>query len=314
MGNMSNKASLFPAIIMTILLSLSLSGTVVCNIDPCREVPATDNDILEFLLNLYHLEAELFLRAATGNGTDDYDPSLAAGGPPPIGSRRATLGPLVRRVVEEFGYQKLGQLREIIREIVGRVPPRPLLNLSTEVVADFADAAIGRRLIPRFDPYANDNNFILTAQSITYTSTVSLVGATTTLISRGVRLLVAKLLAMEAGQNTFFRSYLYQRANQIVIPYNITIAEFTNRTSELTNRLAKCGLKDEGILVPRSLGAENRTDSNLLAADFNSLAYTRITKEVLRIFYGTGNESRPGSYFPNGANGDIARRYIQRNG
>ena len=92
-----------------------------------------------------------------------------------------------------------------------------------------------------------------------------------------------------------------------VDPYEYTVTEFTNRSSELRNRLAKCGIKDEGIIVPIQLGAENRTISNVLSADYDSLSYSRTPKEMLRILYTTGNVAVPGGFFPLGANGAIAR-------
>ena len=69
------------------------------------------------------------------------------------------------------------------------------------------------------------------------------------------------------------RALLYERANERVVPYDITVAEFTSRTVELKNRLAMCGIKDEGIIVPLSLGAENRTNSNILLANTDSLSH-----------------------------------------
>ncbi|KAM7254983.1 hypothetical protein ACFE04_020224 [Oxalis oulophora] len=74
-----------------------------------------------------------------------------------------------------------------------------------------------------------------------------------------------------------------------------------------------CGIKDEGLIVPKSLGAENRTTSNILIADGNSLAYARTSQEMLRETYGTGNESIPGGYFPAGANGRIAQGFRNNN-
>ena len=100
-------------------------------------------------------------------------------------------------------------------------------------------------------------------------------------------------------------------ANEIMVPYGITVAEFMNKTADLANRLAKCGVKDEGIIVPRSLGAENRTETNVLAADVNSLSYTRTPREVLRIMYVSGDEGVPGGAFPNGANGKIAESFMK---
>ena len=124
--------------------------------------------------------------------------------------------------------------------------------------------------------------------------------------------MLAGLLGVEAGQDAVIRMYLYERAKEVVHPYNHTVAEFTERISILRNRLAMCGIKDEGILVPPQLGAENRTCSNVLSADFNSLSYARTPAEILRVVYSTGNEHVPGGFFPKGANGKIAQKYLKK--
>lgn len=115
------------------------------------------------------------------------------------------------------------------------------------------------------------------------------------------------MLALEAGQSSVIRTLLYLRANETVFPYNLTVAEFTNRTAALANRLGRCGLKDEGVVVPPSLGAENRTETNVLAGDDKSLSYSRTVPEILGILYGTGDERKPGGVFPKCANGLIPR-------
>jgi len=62
--------------------------------------------------------------------------------------------------------------------------------------------------------------------------------------------LVASLLGVETGHHAFIRTLLYERANQTVQLYSMTVAEFTIRLSELRNKLAMCGNKDEGLEVP----------------------------------------------------------------
>ena len=122
--------------------------------------------------------------------------------------------------------------------------------------------------------------------------------------------MAAKLVPIKAGQNAVMRE-LYQKATQLVPPYNFTVREFTKANAQLINDNGKCGIKNEGILLDDiTLGAENRTTSNVLSADANSLSYARTEPEILRIVYGTGNERLPGGFFPLGANGKTARSYL----
>ncbi|KAL6271810.1 hypothetical protein ACE6H2_028721 [Prunus campanulata] len=281
---------------------------------------ANDTDQIQFALNLEFFEAEFFLHGALGKGLDDISPNLAQGGPPPAGARKANLDILVAPIIEEFAYQEVGHIRAIVQRVGGF--PRPLLNLSRQNFAKLFDEAVGFALIPKFDPYANSINYLLASYLIPYVGLTGYVGTLqnlTTPATRGVRYghayfpslkLVASLLGVEAGQDAVIRTLLYERGNQIVLPYPLTVAEFTNRISELRNKLGKSGNKDEGIRVPITLGAENKTTSNVLSADVNSLSYARTPPEILRIVYGTGNESLHGGFYPQGANGKIARTCV----
>lgn len=124
--------------------------------------------------------------------------------------------------------------------------------------------------------------------------------------------MVASLLGVESGQDAVIRTLLYERAEEKVLPYDITVAQFTDYISRLRNNLGTCGIKDEGIIVPLYLGAENRTDSNILSADADSLSYARTPPEILRIVYGTGNEHVPGGLYPHGGGGNIARSLLKK--
>lgn len=48
-------------------------------------------------------------------------------------------------------------------------------------------------------------------------------------------------------------------------PYGITVTEFTNRISELRNKLGRQGIKDEGLRVKPKIGAEGSIRGNILA-------------------------------------------------
>lgn len=124
--------------------------------------------------------------------------------------------------------------------------------------------------------------------------------------------LLAGLLGVESGQDAVIRMYLFERADEVVHPYNQTVAEFTIRISELRNKLGMCGIKDEGIVVPPELGAEQKTSTNVLSANAYSISYDRTPQEILRIVYSTGNEHIPGGFFPKGGNGKIARMFLKK--
>ncbi|XP_031282692.1 desiccation-related protein PCC13-62-like [Pistacia vera] len=276
----------------------------------CGPIIADDRDRIQVALNLEFLEAEFFLNSALGKGLDSIAPMLTAGGPRPVGAKKANLDALTNRIIEEFGYEEVGHLRAIITRIGGF--PRPLLNLSTENFANMFDAAVGYKLDPPFDPYLNTVNYLLACYLIPYVGLVGYVGTIPNLVTYTSRELVAGLLGVESGQDAVIRALLYEKANEKVLPYNITVAKFSGYISQLRNRLAMCGIKDEGLIVPLQLGAENKTETNVLSADANSLSYARTPQEVLRIVYGTSSEYKPGGFFPNGGNGRIAKGFLAK--
>nr|AWK59781.1 13-62 protein [Linderniella brevidens] len=297
----------------TIAAALTISFCLLMQLCSCslfsHDLPKSDVNMLEFPLNLEYLEAEFFSWAALGKGLDELEPDLAKGGPPPIGAKKAKLSDVVRDIVEQFAYQEFGHVRAIQSSVPGF--PRPLLDLSEKSFATIMDDAFGKPLNPPFDPYANDINYLLAAYVVPYVGLTGYVGANPKLESPKSRKLVAGLLGVESGQDAVIRALLYERKMEKVEPYDITVAEFTNKISELRNKLGSKGVKDKGLLVEPELGAEGKTSGNILAGDKNSLSFERTPEEVLRIVYGSGDEGKPGGFYPKGADGHIAKSHLE---
>ncbi|MCI57314.1 desiccation-related protein PCC13-62-like, partial [Trifolium medium] len=87
--------------------------------------------------------------------------------------------------------------------------------------------------------------------------------------------------------------------------YGVSVAEFTDRISNLRNILGNGGLKDVGLS-----NIDIGTVGNILVGDESSLSYPRSPEEILRIIYGSGHESVPGGFYPKGGNGLIARFHL----
>ncbi|KAM0901512.1 hypothetical protein ACQ4PT_019957 [Festuca glaucescens] len=67
---------------------------------------------------------------------------------------------------------------------------------------------------------------------------------------------------------------------------------------------------DEGLTVPPELGTEGKICTNVLSADRDSLSYPRTPAQLLGIMYLSGVAHVPGRFFPEGANGKIAREFL----
>ncbi|XP_023895665.2 desiccation-related protein PCC13-62 [Quercus suber] len=300
------------ATITTLLISLLFlpkfhSSKLIIENDH-SSIAKADVNLLEFPLNLEFFEAEFFLYGSLGHGLDKVAPNLTKGGPTPIGAKKAKLDRFTQDIIKQFAFQEVGHLRAIQELVKGF--PRPLLDLSKASFAKVVDGAFGRPLSPPFDPYANGLNFLLASYLIPYVGLTGYVGTIPKLQSPASRRLVAGLLGVESGQDAIIRAYLYEHAMEKVTPYGITVAEFTNRFSELRNKLGHAGYKDEGLVVPTAKGAEGKIKGNVLSGDENSVAFDRTAEEILRIVYGSGSEHKPGGFYPKGANGHIARSHL----
>ncbi|KAJ3685320.1 hypothetical protein LUZ61_014484 [Rhynchospora tenuis] len=298
-------SAIFTSLLLILISIKSIGGEVL--VGPNPSLPPSDIDLLEFPLNLEYLEAEFFLWGSLGYGLDMVAPNLAAGGPTPIGGKKANLDPLTRDIILQFAYQEVGHLRAIKNTVKGF--PRPLLDISADNFAKIINNAMKLPLNPPFDPYANGLNFLIASYIIPYVGLTGYVGANPKLQSAQAKRLVAGLLGVESAQDAVIRALLHERALLKVQPYDITVADFTNRISDLRNSIGKQGLKDEGLIVPLELGAEGRISGNVIAGDRDSVAYDRSPDEILRIVYGTGSESIPGGFLPWGGDGQIARSY-----
>ncbi|KAM4116628.1 hypothetical protein ACB094_02G065100 [Castanea mollissima] len=188
--------------------------------------------------------------------------------------------------------------------------PRPLLDLSKESFANVVDAAVGKKLSPPFDPYYSGVHYLLASYLIPYVGLTGYVGTIPKLQAPSSRRLVAGLLGVESGQDAVIRAYLYEHAHEIVEPYGISVAQFSNYFSDLRNKLGHEGVKDEGLWVRISEGAEGKIKGNVLAGDADSVAYDRTAEEILRVVYGSGDEHKPGGFYPKGGNGNIARSHL----
>ncbi|KAJ4771020.1 Desiccation-related protein PCC13-62 [Rhynchospora pubera] len=285
--------------LLLLLVSTKSKGDEVLVI-PNPSLSPSDIDLLEFPLNLEYLEAEFFLWGSLGYGLDMVAPNLTAGGPPPIGGKKANLDPVTRDIILQFAYQEVGHLRAMHKENYCYIR-RPFLSLSEPQIA----AALERKirpceaathgfhltfsspshvlrnlycqypLYPPFDPYTNGLNFLIASYIIPYVGLTGYVGANPKLQSAQAKRLVAGLLGVESAQDAVIRALLHERASLKVQPYDITVAELTNRISDLRNDIGKQGLKNEGLIVPLELGAEGRISGNVIAGDRDSVAYDR---------------------------------------
>ncbi|EFJ27410.1 hypothetical protein SELMODRAFT_143620 [Selaginella moellendorffii] len=276
---------------------------------PKGDVTPDDKKLLAFPLNLEYLETEFFAYGALGYGLDKLDPGLAENGPAPKGAQKAKLDILVRDIIAQFALQEVGHLKAIKGVVKEEGFPRPLLDLSVENWNTIMEKALGIKLDPPFSPYENSLNYMLASYAIPYVGLTGYVGANPLTQSSDGKRLLAGLLGVESGQDAVIRTYLYERKDTVVEPYKLTVHEITSKLSLLRSNLDDAtGIDDEGLVVPKCLGAEQKIEGNILVGDKFSLSFARTPQQVLEIVYGTGDARKPGGFYPDGASGAIATK------
>ncbi len=241
----------------------------------------TDTDILNFALNLEYLEAEFYLRAVTGSGLSDADagtnPGAVTGGTQVTFKTSA-----IQQYAQEIANDELAHVRFLRKALGSAAVDRPAIDLTNSFNAAASAAGIGAT----FNPFADEDSFIVGAFTFEDVGVTAYHGAATLLSDKTNLAAAAGILATEAYHAGEIRTLLAE--------LNTPYITYANQISALR----------------ASAGGGNETTvsgNTIVAADSNSISYDRTTDQVLHIVYlspAAGVVSK-GGFFPNGFNGTI---------
>jgi hypothetical protein len=257
----------------------------------------TDADILNFALNLEYLEAQFYFFAFFGEGL----PNSILGGTGTRGNVRGGrkvnfTDPVVSQYAAEIAADERAHV-EFLRGALGSAAvAQPEIDISADPNGAFSSAARAAGLITAgqsFDPYANDENFLLGAYIFEDVGVTAYKGASPLITNKTFLEAAAGILAVEAYHAALIRTVLFRKGMQT--PALITATE---RISDARDSLDGASDKDQGI-------AQRNNASNIAPLDENGLAYSRTAGEVLNIVYLTSMARNQGGFFPNGVNGTI---------
>jgi hypothetical protein len=257
----------------------------------------TDADVLNFALNLEYLEAQFYYAASFGTGL----PTTILGG---TGTQGAVTGgrpvtftdPLVQQYAREIAIDERAHV-EFLRTALGTAAvAQPAIDISANVNGAFSNAARAAGLVGpgvAFDPYANDENFLLGAFIFEDVGVTAYKGASVLITNKTFLEAAAGILAVEAYHAGLIRTVLYAKGIAAPALINATEAISTARDS-----LDGTSDIDQGV---RPIGDA----SNIVPLDANGLAYSRSAGQVLNIVYLNRLAVTAGGFFPNGVNGTI---------
>jgi hypothetical protein len=273
-------------------LGFGIAGAAVVGAMPGLSAEAhaqaiTDADVLTFALNLEYLEAEFYLRAVFGRGLHGDDVRGHQGPPGDVtgGSRVPFKDLSLRRIAKEIASDEEKHV-QFLRAALGRAQvARPAINLKQSFTqAARAAGVIGAK--QQFDPFADEDSFLLGAFIFEDVGVTAYKGAAPLLADKGLLAAAAGILAVEAYHAGTIRTLLYQRE----------LFDAAGKISDLRDTVDGPEDKDQGV------GGAN--GANIVPTDDNGVAFDRTPREVLNIVYLGTNRSK-GGFFPNGLNGPI---------
>ena len=263
----------------------ALGAGVVTTGGVAQAAPLTDADILNFALNLEYLEAEFYLQAAFGRGLADGDTSgkgnrggVSGGSKVPFQSKD------IRDYAREIARDEEDHVKFLRAGLGSAAVARPKIDLKKS----FTAAAQAAGLIGKgdtFDPFADEDSFLLGAFIFEDVGVTAYKGAARFLENKDFLEAAAGILAVEAYHAGMVRTLLYARG----------LFQAANAVSDL--RASVGGGKDQGI--------RRNGRANIVPADGSGIAFSRTPEEVLAIVYLGGKTD--GGFFPKGLNGSIAK-------
>ena len=251
------------------------------------EAAPSDGAVLNFALNLEYLEAEFYSHAAFGHGLG----SGLVGGTGRLGGvtgghKVPFKSKKIRQIAREIAYDEVNHVEFLRTALGGARVSRPAIDLKYSFTAAARAAGlIGAR--QSFNPFANENNFLLAAFIFEDVGVTAYKGAAPLISNKTYLEAAAGILSVEAYHAGIIRSSLFDKG----------LGGKANKISAARDSLDGSSDDDQGINV--------RGKRNLVPADKNSIAYSRSADRVLNVVYLNPNSVAKGGFFPYGTNGDI---------
>ncbi len=247
----------------------------------------SDGAILNFALNLEYLEAEFYSHAAFGHGlAHQFTTGKGRHGGVTGGRAVNWQTPAIRKYATEIAHDEVSHVKFLRSALGSARVARPEINLKYS----FTAAARAAGLIgphQSFDPYANENNFLLAAFLFEDVGVTAYKGAAPLIDNKTYLEAAAGILAVEAYHAGIVRTNLYAKGlNQAVRAISAARDSLDGRSND-----------DQGI--------GGHKHANLVPTDGNGIAFSRTPQRVLNIVYLNPNKVNHGGFYPHGVNGTI---------
>jgi hypothetical protein len=318
------------AVAATATLAGCSNNNVVTPTTTSSSTGYSDADVLNFALNLEYLEAEFYLRAATGSGLQASDTTAGSASPyQTVGS--VTVGyaaqvPVTasspsnqQQILNEIAYEEQQHVRFLRSALGSAAVPRPAIDLSF-----FGPLAIAAGIFtstqPTFNPFASFDAFLIGAFIFEDVGVTAYSGAAPLISAAGVAAgyltAAAGILAVEAYHAGYIRTSLTGRAiaagatspTSSAYPYVGIANQVAALRATLTVGNSAAPSSATSVETNLTVPTTTATASAIVAADpTNAVGFARTVNQVHHIVYGSTTVGvAKGGFFPSGTNSIFA--------
>ena len=253
----------------------------------------TDNDILNFALNLEFLEGQFYTLATTGMTLSQAGISTSGGDGTAGGTVTVKANaqvpfqdPLLKQLAAEITMDEQNHVKFLQSALGSAAVAQPSIDLMNSFNALASAAGLGST----FDPFASEMNFLLGAFIFEDVGVTAYQGAAGLISSKTYLDKAIGIHNVEAYHAAAIRTRIFQAGT--------TAQSISQAIAATRAKLDGTGNDDVGVGITN--GAATIVDNNA-----QGMTYARTTAQVLSIVYGGGAAGAGGAFYPNAMNGTI---------
>ncbi len=328
---------------MLTLGGAALAGLAFQSVANAQTTPTyTDNDYLNFALNLEYLEAQFYTLATSGTTIDHKGNVITSGATPAVAGGSVTvknsnnytscLVPFSNMLVKAYANETATEERNHVTDLQGALGSSSVAQPNLDLVNSFNYLASLLGLgLTSFDPFLDDIHFLIGAYIFEDVGVTAYTGAAPALTVSAHLDAAAGIQAVEAYHAGLIRTTIYGLDQQPTTlgPAGTAMAVATaisklRATADGSGSITSANPQGDDVGLGNQMvalgGSSNTYQASTIvnatttgslypassaAASSNSLVFSRTGAQVLKIVYAGGTTTANQGFFPAGLNGNI---------